>query len=110
MKIKKKIWPELVQFYQSWADLRRSDQILEDLGRSANICMDLVKYGMTEFVFEVMLTFVLQLARFAAQDGPAKERQKPVEMFICEKAAREWLSLPLVLIKKDNLKTFEKDL
>ena len=83
---------------------------MEDLGRSANICMDLIKYGMTEFVFEAMLTFVLQLARFAAQDGPAKERQKPVEMFICEKAAREWLSLPLVLKKKDNLKTFEKDL
>ena len=41
--------------------------------------MDLVKYGMTEFVFEVMLIFVLQLARFAAKDGPAKERLIPVK-------------------------------
>lgn len=80
------------------------------MDRSAHICMDLVKYGMTEFVFEVMLTFVLQLARFAAKDGPAKERLIPVKMFICEKAAREWLSFPLVPIKKKSCKTYEKHL
>ena len=51
--------------------------------------MDMVKYGMTEFFFTVLLTLVLQLARFAAQDGPAKECLIPVEMFIYEKAARE---------------------
>ena len=35
--------------------------------------MDMVKYGMTEFFFTVLLTLVLQLARFAPQDGPAKD-------------------------------------
>ena len=123
-----KISPELVGFYQIWADLRRSRQIWPDLWRSAQIsedllrslkicsdlwrsvqilksaeiCRDLINIPWQNFliIFEFMLTFFLRLERYAPHDGPTKECLIPMEMFICERAQRECQSFPLVLRKK----------
>ena len=81
--------------------------------------MDLIKYGMTEFVFEVMLTFILQLARFAPQDGPAKDSfakgmtdtSEDVYLWEVSERVTEFSSGPHKERKFEDIwKTFVKDL